>query len=79
MLYERTIETSYKKLREVLDARYFVQGMTKFDSDVVSLQLLGYCVRDKQDTQWATVFEHKDRVVCEKVCQMLNEGEVTKC
>jgi hypothetical protein len=74
-----TTNIDYKELRKAREAKYFVQWVTKFDSTKVSLEVVGYCVRDKSDSQWKTVFEHKDRVVCEKVCQMLNEEELTKC
>jgi hypothetical protein len=37
--------------------------------------VLGWCVRSIKET----LFQHKDYEVCVKVCEMLNEGEVTKC
>ena len=66
-----TKNITYRALRERLDAPYFVQCITAFDSDTNNLRLVGYCVRDRM---WKTMFENKDMVVCEKVCQMLNEG-----
>ena len=39
--------------------------------------VLGWCVRDTDDTQWATLFQHEDETVCRKVCEMLNEKELT--
>ena len=36
---------------------------------------MGWCVRDTDDTQWATLFQHEDEAVCRKVCEMLNENE----
>jgi len=36
---------------------------------------MGWCVRDTDDTQWATLFQHEDKNVCKKVCDMLNENE----
>ena len=58
--------------------RYFVQWVTKHnkeESGAAQIQVLGYCVRDKGSPNWATVFEHADKVVCEKVTEILNEGE----
>ena len=72
-----TKNITYKALRKMLDDPYFVQWVTTFDSTKGNLEVVGYCVR--RHKTWDTVFEHKNRVVCEKVCQMLNEGEVTKC
>jgi len=70
------MSTTYKDLRKQLDDPYFVQWVTKFDSTKVDLELVGFCVR--RHKTWETVFEHKDKVVCEKVCEMLNEG-ANKC
>jgi hypothetical protein len=67
-------KTTYEELRKASGARYFVQWVTKFDSEQGNLQLVGYCVRDMSDSQWKTVFQHKDETVCRKVCGMLNEG-----
>jgi hypothetical protein len=63
----------HKELRRKLEARYFVQWVTK-RYEQGHLQVVGHCVRDQGDPQWKTVFEHKDKIVCEKICQILNEG-----
>lgn len=42
-----------------------------------NLRIAGYCVRDTGD-RWKTLFYHKDKAVCRKVCEMLNEGD-NKC
>lgn len=58
--------------------RYIVQWVTEHDktkSGAAQIQILGYCVRDKGTPNWTTVFEHADKVVCEKVANILNEGE----
>lgn len=58
--------------------RYFVQWITEHDktkSGAAQIVVLGYCIRDQQSPNWDTVFEHADKVVCEKVAQILNEGE----
>ncbi len=58
--------------------RYIVQWVTEHDktqSGAAQIIIVGYCVRDKFTKDWATVFEHADKVVCEKVAQILNEGE----
>jgi hypothetical protein len=58
--------------------RYITQWVTKHDkteSGAAQIQILGYCVRDTGTGNWATVFEHADKVVCEKVAEILNEGE----
>ena len=55
--------------------KYWVQWVTKFDSEQGHLQVVGHCVRSNKET----LFQHKDYEVCVKVCEMLNEGEVTKC
>jgi hypothetical protein len=57
--------------------RYIVQWITEREQG--NLRILGYCVRDTDDTQWATLFQHEDETVCRKVCEMLNEKELTKC
>ena len=57
--------------------RYIVQWVTNHKEG--RLRVAGYCVRDTGDTQWKTLFQHKDKIVCEKVCEMLNEKELTKC
>jgi hypothetical protein len=73
-------KTTYEELRKASQARYFVQWITATNRHG-ELIIMGYCVRDKGDSHWATVFEHEDKVVCEKVCQMLNENEegANKC
>jgi len=68
-----TTNVNYKELRRKLEARYFVQWVTK-RYEQGHLQAVGYCVRDKRDSHWKTVFEHEDYGVCEKICQILNEG-----
>jgi hypothetical protein len=73
------VEIDTKKLRDELGATYFVQWMTKFDSITGHLQVVGYCVRDKSDSQWATVFQHKERSVCQKIADILNEEGANKC
>lgn len=58
--------------------RYIVQWVTEHDktkSGAAQIIVVGYCVRDKSTTTWTTVFEHADKVVCEKVANILNEGE----
>ena len=57
--------------------RYIVQWVTEFDYNNHLTKVVGYCVRDTDDTQWATLFRHKDYGVCEKICQILNEKELT--
>jgi hypothetical protein len=79
MLYERTIEASYTKLRKMLDDPYFVQWVTTFDSTKGNLEVVGFCVRDKRGSQWKTVFTHESETVCRKVCDMLNEEGANKC
>lgn len=58
--------------------RYIVQWVTATNRHG-ELIIMGYCVRDTDDTQWATLFQHEDETVCRKVCEMLNEKELTKC
>lgn len=56
--------------------RYIVQWVTEHDktkSGAAQIQVLGYCVYDTKDCK--TLFEHKDKQVCEKVLQMVLEGE----
>ena len=58
--------------------RYITQWVTrhnKEESGAAQIEILGYCVRDTGTGNWATVFEHADKVVCEKVANILNEGE----
>jgi hypothetical protein len=57
--------------------RYFVQWVTEYDpkeSGSAQIKVLGYCVRDRGTPEWTTVFEHKDKIVCEKLVEILNEG-----
>jgi len=63
-----------KRLREQLRARYFVQWVTKFDSNNHIIDVLGHCVRDRDISGWPTVFQHKEHNVCQKIADMLNEG-----
>lgn len=56
--------------------RYIVQWVTATNRHG-ELIIMGYCVRDTDDTQWATLFQHEDETVCRKVCEMLNEKELT--
>ena len=56
-------------------AKYFVQWITEFDYNNHVTQVLGYCVRDTDSSNWGTLFQHKDEAVCRKVCEMLNENE----
>ena len=58
--------------------RYIVQWITATNRHG-ELIIMGWCVRDTDDTQWATLFQHEDETVCRKVCEMLNEKELTKC
>lgn len=58
--------------------RYFVQWVTEHDktkSGAAQLTIVGWCIRDRGTRDWATVFEHADRQVVEKVANILNEGE----
>ena len=57
--------------------RYIVQWVT--NQSHTNLQVLGYCVRDTGSSNWATLFHHEEKSVCEKVCAMLNEKEHNKC
>ena len=54
--------------------RYIVQWITATNRHG-ELIIMGWCVRDTDDTQWATLFQHEDEAVCRKVCEMLNENE----
>ena len=56
-----------------------MQWVTEFDYNNHITKVLGYCVRDTGSSQWPTLFRHEDEVVCEKVCEMLNEEEHNKC
>ena len=56
--------------------RYIVRWVTDFiknESGTAQIQVLGYCVYDTRDCK--TLFEHTDKVVCEKVLQMILEGK----
>ena len=57
--------------------RYFTQWITEHDktkSGAAQLTVVGWCIRDRYTRDWATVFEHTDREVCEKMLKILNEG-----
>lgn len=57
--------------------RYFVQWITEHDktkSGAAQITVVGWCIRDQHTRDWATVFEHTDRQVVEKVANILNEG-----
>ena len=71
-----TKNITYKDLRKQLEDTYFVQWVTKFDSIQGRLQVVGSCVRNRKTGE--TLFYHESADVCEKVCQMLNEG-ANKC
>jgi hypothetical protein len=56
--------------------RYIVRWVTdhiKNESGTAQIQVLGYCVYDTKECK--TLFEHKDKQVCEKVLKMVLEGE----
>lgn len=56
--------------------RYFVRWVVEYvknESGTDQIQILGYCVYDGKTC--TTLFEHKDKVVCEKVLKMILEGE----
>jgi len=56
--------------------RYIVRWVTdhiKNESGTAQIQVLGYCVYDTKECK--TLFEHKDKQVCQKVLQMILEGE----
>ena len=58
--------------------RYFVQWVTEHDKTkggAASIKVIGWCVRDRKAPNWGIVFEHTDREVCQKVRNILNEGE----
>ena len=57
--------------------RYFVQWVTEHDKTkcgAAQINVIGYCVRDRDSPNWTTVFEHADKEVCAKVAKILNEG-----
>jgi len=53
--------------------RYITQWVC--DATTESIKIVGYCVRDTHSFEWTTVFEHADKVVCEKIAEILNEEE----
>ena len=56
--------------------RYIVRWVTEHDktkSGAAQIIIVGYCVYDTKDCK--TLFEHADKQVCEKVLQMILEGE----
>jgi hypothetical protein len=58
--------------------RYITQWVTdhdKTESGAAQIKILGYCVRDTGTGNWATVFEHESHDVCEKIANILNEGD----
>jgi hypothetical protein len=71
-----TKNITYKELRKMLDDPYFVQWVTEWDDNNYITRVVGFCVRRHKTGE--TVFKHKDRVVCQKVADMLNEGD-NKC
>lgn len=54
--------------------RYFIRWKTRVHADN-GLQVIGWEVCDRRKFDNIAVFEHEDRVACEKVKQILNEGE----
>ena len=62
-----------------MNKRYIVQWITEFDDNNHITRVVGYCVRDTRSGSWPTLFRHKEENVCRKVCDMLNEEELTKC
>ncbi len=68
--------TTAKDLADIRK-RYFTQWITEHDktkSGAAQLKVVGWCIRDRYTRDWATVFEHTDREVCEKMMKILNEG-----
>ena len=62
--------------------RYIVRWVidhVKNESGTAQIQVLGYCVYDTKDCK--TLFEHKDKQVCEKVLAMMlnDETKGNKC
>ena len=55
-------------------SRYFIRWKT-IVKDGGALQVIGWEVCDRRKFDNIAVFEHEDRVACEKVKQILNEGE----
>ena len=66
----------YNKVTGMSGSPYFVQWITATNQHH-EIIVLGWCVREAKTRE--TVFKHEDETVCRKVCDMLNEGEVTKC
>ena len=53
--------------------RYIVRWVTEHGEHTDwDLQVIGYCVYDTKECK--TLFEHKDKQVCEKVLAMVLEG-----
>ena len=62
--------------------RYIVRWVTdhiKNESGTAQIQVLGYCVYDTKECK--TLFEHKDKQVCQKVLEMVlnDETKGNKC
>jgi hypothetical protein len=55
--------------------RYIVQWVTEWDDNNHITRVSGYCVRDKNNLGWPTLFKHKEENVCQKIADMLNEEE----
>ena len=56
--------------------RYIARWVTDLvpnEDGTPQLQILGYCVYDTKDCK--TLLEHDDRGVCQKLANILNEGE----
>ena len=56
--------------------RYIARWVTDLvpnEAGTTQLQILGYCVYDTKDCK--TLLEHEDREVCQKLVNILNEGE----
>jgi hypothetical protein len=68
---------NYKPLRVEVKVKHIVQWITEFDGNNHITRVVGYCVRDTGSFGWPTLFRHEDKVVCEKVCDILNEEELT--
>jgi hypothetical protein len=65
------------KANDIAPPRYIMQWVTEHDkakSGAAQLKVIGYCVRDRGTPEWTTIFEHEDKVVCEKLVEILNEG-----
>lgn len=62
--------------------RYIVRWVTDYiknESGTAQIQVLGYCVYDTKECK--TLFEHKDKQVCQKVLAMMlnDETKGNKC